>query len=385
MKASRYVGLSAAVFVLLSACHGVARRATHHENSFASGTRLELRVFLSPTRHFSAFNDSGALVWHDTDFTYADDFTARSTTVQVPLTEQLLSNGSLFAHVFVSKQGASPDPKHGSYERWSSTGTTAELVVYDKPLEPIGLYNLLTGEPAPWETELRRGAEEAKARGRDGQFISYWKPSMHAQLLIDTDTHPIGGMPPLLQNYLHAYRLMSGHRFRPLIYVNELTVMKQHWMAINNTAKSLSPSLPLELSFSPLPSRRFQWMVNLQHSFKMNEETLGISEKESEDLRGMFVHTNPVLLYTTVAVSAVHLLFDMLAFKNDISFWNSVDSMEGLSSRTLILNQAMEAVILLYLFEEDASWLVKVTSVSVSLGVSAWVWHLGPQLKSTIS
>ena len=35
----------------------------------------------------------------------------------------------------------------------------------------------------------------------------------------------------------------------------------------------------------------------------------------------MFVHTNPVLLYTTVVVSAVHLLFDVLAFKNDVSFW----------------------------------------------------------------
>jgi hypothetical protein len=116
--------------------------------------------------------------------------------------------------------------------------------------------------------------------------------------------------------------------------------------------------------------------VNLQHSFKMNEETLGISEKvgsttckppidrrsslshtfrahvhaqESEDLRGMFVHTvrhrecgsdygaassrgfrctdpvlaralpqNPVLLYTTVGISALHLLFDVLAFKNDV-------------------------------------------------------------------
>ena len=51
------------------------------------------------------------------------------------------------------------------------------------------------------------------------------------------------------------------------------------------------------------------------------------------------MHTNPVLLYTTVAVSAVHLLFDMLAFKNDVSFWSSVDTMEGLSSRSLILNQ----------------------------------------------
>ena len=51
----------------------------------------------------------------------------------------------------------------------------------------------------------------------------------------------------------------------------------------------------------------------------------------------MFVHTNPVLLYTTVAISAVHLLFDVLAFKNDLSFWSSVDTMEGLSSRTLVL------------------------------------------------
>ena len=104
----------------------------------------------------------------------------------------------------------------------------------------------------------------------------------------------------------------------------------------------------------------------------------------------MFVHTNPVLLYTTVrtacrtwpacnlarsqlqpsrdggcnphatqaatltrsrlptpsayqvAVSAFHLLFDCLAFKSDLSFWNSVDTMEGLSSRTVLLNQVSE-------------------------------------------
>ena len=145
---------------------------------------------------------------------------------------------------------------------------------------------------------------------------------------------------------------MSGHRFRPLIYVNELTTMKSHWVAINASKPLPGAGLPLTISYTPLPTRRFQWMVNLQHSFKMNEETLGISEKESEDLRGMFVHTNPLLLYTTVAVSAVHLLFDVLAFKNDVSFWSSVDSMEGLSSRTLLLNQGMEFIILLYLFEE---------------------------------
>ena len=134
------------------------------------------------------------------------------------------------------------------------------------------------------------------------------------------------------------------------IWSSRLSV-RSHWMAIN---RSLT-SLPLEISLKPLPARRFTWMVNLQHSFKMNEETLGISEKESEDLRGMFVHTNPVLLYTTVAVSAVHLLFDVLAFKSDISFWNNVESMEGLSSRSLILNELMELIIFLYLLEEEVS------------------------------
>ena len=56
-----------------------------------------------------------------------------------------------------------------------------------------------------------------------------------------------------------------------------------------------------------------------------------------------------MLLYTTVAISTLHLLFDVLAFKNDVSFWSSVDTMEGLSSRALLLNEAMEFVILLYL------------------------------------
>ena len=90
----------------------------------------------------------------------------------------------------------------------------------------------------------------------------------------------------------------------------------------------------------------------------------GITEKESEDLRGMFVHTNPVLLYTTVAVSALHMLFDVLAFKNDLSFWSSVDTMEGLSTRSLLLNEVMELVILLYLLEQESSWLVQIGAAS---------------------
>ena len=106
-----------------------------------------------------------------------------------------------------------------------------------------------------------RGAAEAKAAGRpEGEFISYWKPKLMTQLLVDTEAYAIGEMPPLMLNYLQGYRLVSGHKYRPLVYINELTSMKIHWQAINSS----STSMPLELTFGPLPAQRFQWMVNLQ-------------------------------------------------------------------------------------------------------------------------
>jgi hypothetical protein len=409
---------------------GIEKRATHHENVFKEGDEFELRIFVSGARRFKDFNNSEALLWHEKGLRYSSSFASREVTVQVPVTDALLSNATLYAYVYVTKAGKSPDSLRQNFDK-TMTATAQELVEYSERLEPVGLHNLLTGEQAPWEVELNRGLAAAQKAGRPaGEYISYWKPKLHAQLLVDTEAYAIGEMPPLQMNYLQHHRLVSGHRYRPLIYINELTTMKGHWLAVN---KSLS-TLPLELSFGPLPSKRFQWMVsaasplradarappashpplpsppptlplpsdapsscvpptcpslrlplprsrslslsvlgtqvNLEHSFKMNEELLGISEKESEEMRGMFVHTNPTLLYTTVAVSTFHLLFDCLAFKNDISFWNSVETMEGLSSRSLILNQVMEVIIFLYLLEQDSSWLIKVTSIfTLVLGV----------------
>ena len=260
-------------------------RPTHHENAFAAADKLDLRIFLSSSPRFTAFNDSSSLIWKQEGMVYAD-FSDREHHVQVPITDGMLRNGSLFAHVYVTKAGFSPDPKAlETFDRWATTHNIHELVTYGERLKPVGLHNLITGEPAPWEAELRRGAAESKAAGRpEGEYISYWQPKLHAQLLIDTEAYPLGQMPPLMFDYLQAYRLVAGHRYRPLVYINELTSMRIHWQAINASRTSL----PLELSFGPLPAKRFQWMVNLQHSFKMNEETLGISEKESEDLRGMF-------------------------------------------------------------------------------------------------
>jgi Cleft lip and palate transmembrane protein 1 (CLPTM1). len=53
-------------------------------------------------------------------------------------------------------------------------------------------------------------------------------------------------------------------------------------------------------------------------------------------------------------------LFDFLAFKNDISFWHRKRSLVGLSSRTVMWRAFSQAVVFLYLLDEETSLLVLV-------------------------
>ena len=43
----------------------------------------------------------------------------------------------------------------------------------------------------------------------------------------------------------------------------------------------------------------------------------------------MFVETNSILLAVTITVSLLHVIIDILAFKNDISFWRKLKSTKG--------------------------------------------------------
>ena len=52
----------------------------------------------------------------------------------------------------------------------------------------------------------------------------------------------------------------------------------------------------------------------------------------------MLLEGNPYFLALTFAVSLLHSVFDVLAFKNDIGFWKGKKNVEGLSVRTILIN-----------------------------------------------
>lgn len=62
----------------------------------------------------------------------------------------------------------------------------------------------------------------------------------------------------------------------------------------------------------------------------------------------------------------LQLLFDFLAFKNDVSFWRRKRSLAGLSARTVFWRAFSQMVIFFYLLDEQTSLLVLVPA-----GISA--------------
>ena len=256
--------------------------------------------------------------------------------------------------------------------------------MYGERLKPSGLRNLLTDEPAPWEAALQAGLDAAAAAGEGGAVDRVLEAGLHLQLVVDHEVRPLGTMPPLYHNFLRGHGLVEagrGGRFRPLVYVNELTVMRMHWIAINTTRACASSAerargraaaaaakedgarvraaaralvqaarrLPLPVDGQPEALVCDAGVARASRSPRFAGITARrspprINRKEScarfvTDVRPP--HTHPVLLYTTVAVSALHMLFDVLAFKNDLSFWSSARrrAMEGLSTRSLLLNE----------------------------------------------
>ncbi|VDQ08313.1 unnamed protein product [Trichobilharzia regenti] len=85
------------------------------------------------------------------------------------------------------------------------------------------------------------------------------------------------------------------------------------------------------------------------------------------------IETNPWLLVITVVVSIVHSVFELLAFKNDIQFWKTRESLEGLSVRSVFFNVFQSFIVVLYVLDNDTNFVIK---LSVVLGLLIEVWKI---------
>ena len=310
--------------------------------------------------------------WSDTNY--------RDVHLNISLPAAVRNNGTLYAHVY-----ACPDNEAADEAETVHVVYPLIKLLSSKPSKAT--HNLLGGDdggstaPATVASFGIVGNSPAPPAAADGTTAApetvdatkvatpmpYFRPALHFQLADDRTVYQRGGMPPHIANNIHVVPGRAG--YLPVAAVNDFWQLGHELVPLNDSVAVV----PLHLSYSMQASWKLLLQTQMQASWDM-QAAMGTSRDDDTDmLKSIILQTNPILLAVTIIVSTLHSVFDLLAFKNDISFWRSTKSMEGLSIRSISINLFFQAVILAYLFDNDTSWMVLVSN---TLGFAIEVWKL---------
>lgn len=335
-------------------------------NLFPNGSALDLYVFISESKKFTDFENKEALIWRKNNLIYGDWYGGSSgdgTYVlksQISTSNAVQNNGSIYLHVYMMKHGTSP--KHLEF----GTYNVRQLNKF-KRRRYTKTKNLLTGETSATPEEV------LKAETLKEEVVSHWHPNLTINLVTDQTNWAQGAVPPPLNEYIEF--VDGGAQYKPVIYFNDFWNMLRDYQPINSSVKTLD----LELTFQPLSL--FKWQMYTAQSMrnKWTSSMFGdnFAEEEDEDqdsVKEALLETPAYLLILTAVVSVLHSVFELLAFKNDIQFWNNRKSLEGLSVRSVFFNVFQSLVVLLYVLDNDTNTVVRI-SVGVGLLIEIWKIH----------
>jgi hypothetical protein len=117
---------------------------------------------------------------------------------------------------------------------------------------------------------------------------------------------------------------------------------------------------------------KFLFYVQFQESFSLHENWGTMGAREIDEMKRIFLETNPYFLALTVFISILHLVFEYLAFSNDVTFWRGRTDFKGLSLRSVAVSCYFSTVTFLYLLDGDeTSWTVLAPS---GIGVLIEYW-----------
>lgn len=360
----------------------------------------------------------------------ASDRTVIKLSRKSPLWSALQKNQTLHAHVVLTRNDATSDRTPSSYEDAARSLMRAQkshslllghasLTKYDLPhhVDPpkrvlyhdiVFLWDCyifhsdddsVCSHP-PWDMAYSKPDEyktyqQALQMKTEGAGYPYWKPQVSIKYVNEDVRYPldlahVSGME-LVQLGGRSASHPTGYAIVPGLHVDEMGLTSEKYIPVNATLTSL----PLRLSFDRndveneqkgttataggISPARWRLLMHLSKSLESQKE-LGFEQSDIDDLRRLIADTNVTLLTITMLASALHLLFEFLTFKNEVSFWRKNKDLTGLSVRSLFLDMFSQVIILLYLIEKDSSLLMTVPT-GVGCLIAMWKCQRGAGFK----
>lgn len=322
--------------------------------------KLQLSVYTTTRSSLGAENNVD-LVLNVEDFDVESKF---ERTVNVSVPKKTRNNGTLYAYIFLHHAGMLP------WHDGKQVHLVSPLTTYmiPKPEE----INLLTGETA---VQPQIEAEKKPSSALD-EPVSHWRPRLTLNVMVDDFVFDGSSLPADVHRYMKMIQLGKTVHYLPILFIDQLSNRVKDLMVINRSATEL----PLTVCYDKISLGRLRFWIHMQDAVYSLQQ-FGFSEKDTDEVKGIFVDTNLYFLALTFFVAAFHLLFDFLAFKNDISFWKKKKSMIGMSTKAVLWRCFSTVVIFLFLLDEQTSLLVLVPA---GIGAAIELWKVKKALKMTV-
>ncbi|KAG7207721.1 hypothetical protein KM043_009337 [Ampulex compressa] len=311
--------------------------------------QLELYIFSSVRRRPS---EKEIVLVHTTpNFDYAQ---AHNFPVTLDIPEKTRQNGTLFLHIFLV-------PYSKRHVKTINELQTNPLAAYTS----IEMTRYVTPEAEVYNLLDDKKLDTRKKRVNVMRAVTHIKSKVTFTVMTDDIKLPLYSSQ---MEHANPLRNIYRNTFLPIINCDFLQTRHHDLVRITPNNNTIN----VTVAYSPISLGTLRLTLHVEAAIQ-TLKNLGFSDKDVDDVKGIFVDTNIYLLGGTVFIAAVHLLFDFLAFKNDISFWKKKNSLVGLSIWTIIWRAFSQTVIFLYLLDEGSSLLVVIPA---TIGTIIELWKL---------
>lgn len=347
---------------------------------------IQFAVFTSLDEDMS-FREAHAAGWdgaawygNELEFNHKDsNYMTKNLTLRVPQSVSQ-QNSTWYAHVFVVRDNLfdkREDEIDAETEKSNVLYYRHELVTWIKVDSSKKGKKLLGGSEDEEKEDGHSDTSDvaADAESDKDTVIRYdqvWKPTMTIVVVTDTSSVVLGQLPP---GAASRYRVHTNTRqYYPALDVNEFWTTRDMLSSMNESVEHVQ----VESSFKPMSVRTWGLMKQFDMVWDSQIQMGVMQVEEKDNWKKVFTETNPWLLGTTFVVSIAHTVLEVLAFRNDVSHWKNIKSMEGVSVRSMVWKIVMEVIVFLYLWDNETSWMV---TAGNGVGVLIAVWKLGKAVK----
>ena len=341
------------------------------------GSSLDLIIYVAPSTVMPALKqvDNTTLILAEQDFRIGNWSDSREIDTTFAVPREVQNNGTLYAHFYVALHGKALDPLSQDYD-------AGNAYHFFRPLNQVlpkkrvrKAKNLLKASDEDEEISVDEGPKYT--------FQSYYHPNFTMSIIPDSGINQYPTIHPAVRQHMHleatGARDISGQNgwYYPILFVNTFWQLRDHMTELNDTIKTL----PLHITLNNMNNWKFSLYASIDEGTKQNQRQAasggpmpaGGDGSEFEEFKRVLVDTNIWLLATTGIVSILHMIFEALAFKSDISHWRKKKDNVGISVRTILANVFMQTVIFLYLMDnsDGTSWMI-LLGQGMGILIEAW-------------